>query len=93
MICPQCEDIRSKVTDSRPAGDFTRRRRRCEACKYVWTTIEIPAFDTETETHGVGKLIFEIMTLNKRWRQVAREVVRGLIARQALDDIGKDKAA
>ena len=93
MICPQCDSASNKVTDSRPTGDYTRRRRRCEECQYSWLTVEVPISDGETETLGVGKLISEIVTLNKRWRQIAREVVRGLIARQALDDIGKDKAA
>lgn len=42
MKCPFCQNLESKVTDSRlgTAGDVTRRRRECEACGRRFTTYE-----------------------------------------------------
>ena len=42
MRCPYCEDIETKVIDSRPADDSAsiRRRRECIACNRRFTTYE-----------------------------------------------------
>lgn len=42
MKCPFCQNLESKVTDSRvgTSGDVTRRRRECEACGRRFTTYE-----------------------------------------------------
>ena len=42
MRCPSCGHEESKVVDSRPTDDFTsiRRRRKCIACGYRFTTYE-----------------------------------------------------
>ncbi len=40
-ICPACQAEEVGVVDSRPSGGAIRRRRRCNACQYRWSTIEI----------------------------------------------------
>lgn len=44
MHCPQCQADDTKVVDSRLAGEGStvRRRRRCPACEYRFTTFERP---------------------------------------------------
>lgn len=61
MICRQCRSPRVKVINSRVAqhGLETRRRRKCEACGYRWTTTEIP----ETQLHR--KLATKPTTYNR----------------------------
>ena len=93
MICPSCDSGSFKCTDSRHKGAVIRRRRRCSECGYIWGTTErIDDVPQEVLRMGTG-LINDVMKLNSRWRSVAREVIRGLLARQALDNIkGKDAA-
>lgn len=42
MRCPSCDDVESKVIDSRSSDDgaSTRRRRECSACSTRFTTFE-----------------------------------------------------
>ena len=40
MICPKCQS-KSKVYNSRPVGDTTRRHRRCLKCNHKYSTLEI----------------------------------------------------
>ena len=42
MKCPYCEEIESKVVDSRPIDEYEtiRRRRECTGCKKRFTTYE-----------------------------------------------------
>lgn len=42
MLCPQCQNQRTRVLDSRETneGKSIRRRRMCEGCKYRFTTFE-----------------------------------------------------
>lgn len=40
MICPKCQS-KSKVYNSRPLGDKTRRHRRCLKCNHKYSTLEI----------------------------------------------------
>ena len=42
MRCPFCNDVNTKVIDSRPAEEFNsiRRRRACEECGKRFTTYE-----------------------------------------------------
>jgi len=40
MNCPYCLNKSSKVTDKRPSGEGTRRRRECLKCKKRFTTHE-----------------------------------------------------
>ena len=42
MNCPKCGSMDVYVTDSRPHGASTRRKRKCAACAYRWSTIEVP---------------------------------------------------
>ena len=39
MICPKCQG-KSKVYNSRPLGDTTRRHRQCLTCGHKYSTIE-----------------------------------------------------
>ena len=94
MICPECDVDDSKVLDSRPfdGGQAQRRRQKCQSCGARWTTLERitrPDVDVRMEM----SVLTDFLKLNNRWRSVAREVIRGLLARQALDQIkGKDAA-
>ena len=40
MQCPICEDVRTKVIDSREKHHMIYRRRRCPECDYRFTTYE-----------------------------------------------------
>ena len=40
MRCPQCDDDKSRVVDSRDSGDSVRRRRQCSGCDERFTTYE-----------------------------------------------------
>lgn len=44
MRCPRCNEVGTRVIDSRDleAGSTIRRRRECEACTYRFTTYERP---------------------------------------------------
>lgn len=44
-VCPQpaCRSENVSVYDSRPVPQGTRRRRRCNACGWRWTTFEVSA--------------------------------------------------
>lgn len=94
MICPKCNGSDVKIIDSRPRAEFTRRRRVCGDCGNRFGTLEVPfMLETEDRVTRTANLFSEILNLQDRWRQIAREVVRGLLARQALDQIkGKDAA-
>lgn len=43
--CPQpaCRSVDVGVLDSRPVAEGTRRRRKCNACGWRWTTYEVSA--------------------------------------------------
>lgn len=41
MTCPRCDSYQVKVTDSRPADNMVRRRRKCMDCNFRFMTIEI----------------------------------------------------
>ncbi len=50
MKCPQCEQSRSKVTDSRETDSSIRRRRECLDCGHRFTThelVRIPAVQVD----------------------------------------------
>ena len=47
MNCPHCGG-ETKVVDSRPNEDSTRRRRECLECKHRFSTVEIDADYYET---------------------------------------------
>ena len=42
-MCPKCKSKKIRVYDSRKStiNQFVWRRRNCEKCSHVWTTIEI----------------------------------------------------
>lgn len=41
MPCPACGVTKSGITETRPMGQFLRRRRECP-CGNRWSTVEIP---------------------------------------------------
>ena len=43
LACERCGRADSRVTDSRPAAGYIRRRRRCTGCGHRFTTHEGPA--------------------------------------------------
>lgn len=53
MRCPMCNDVNSRVVDSRPTDDYisVRRRRECCFCQHRYTTYE------RLEDEGIGVLI------------------------------------
>lgn len=43
LLCPGCGDLTTHlVIDSRPHETYIRRRRKCQACAWKWTTYETP---------------------------------------------------
>ncbi len=42
MICPKCQNNDTKVVDSRVLGTCVKRRRKCEKCRYRFSTYENP---------------------------------------------------
>lgn len=81
-LCPKCFNG-SGVTDSRSAEATIRRRRKCKVCEYRWTTYELAAPEFE-ETHAPLRLFNDLLELDKPNRTLIREVVRGLLATQAM---------
>lgn len=44
MMCPKCDYIKTCTIETRENDDYTtRRRRKCPACGYRFTTYERPA--------------------------------------------------
>jgi transcription elongation factor Elf1 len=41
MTCPKCAHAGSSVIDSRPSKWGIRRRRKCDACAFRFTTLEV----------------------------------------------------
>lgn len=55
MICPSCNHLKSRVTDSRPlTNGWTQRTRRCLACDTTWQTYEVNADDCEVNPSQLG---------------------------------------
>ena len=45
-LCPSCGHNKVATIDSRKdKGEWRRRRKRCEACKHRWSTLEVPEDD------------------------------------------------
>ncbi len=40
IACPQCQEVDSKVLDTRSSGEGIRRRRQCLRCTHRFTTFE-----------------------------------------------------
>lgn len=47
-MCPECGSFKLIVSDSRPSGDYIRRRRTCLICGLRFTTMEVLARTVET---------------------------------------------
>jgi transcriptional repressor NrdR len=89
--CPRCNEVGTRVIDSRDleAGSTIRRRRECEACAHRFTTYERPEGarlavvkrDGSRQDFDRGKLLGGLMrALEKRPVTIAR-------VEQAVDDI------
>jgi len=92
MNCPKCHNMKARVIDSRYAEGTKRRRRKCEVCGHRWTTWELPFPDFEDQEQDFESpiaLLADLGRLKSRWRNVAFEVIRGLLARQAMFEINK----
>ena len=86
--CRKCDGIRSRVTDSRPYEGVTRRRRECKSCHARWTTYELTVPDFEHDEFRVPlDIMDELAGLDRDNRYIAREVIRGLVTRQAATKI------
>jgi transcriptional regulator NrdR family protein len=63
--CDQCETMqKSIVTDSRPFGEVTRRRRECLKCGHRWSTVEVRAteYDKLAEPQAWGRKVESKLT-------------------------------
>ncbi len=91
MRCPRCNEVGTRVIDSRDleAGSTIRRRRECEACSHRFTTYERPEGarlavvkrDGSRQDFDRAKLLGGLMrALEKRPVTIAR-------VEQAVDDI------
>lgn len=86
--CPKCDNPKSRTIDSRPYEGTTRRRRMCKFCGARWTTYEAMAPEfTEGEFRVPLDIMSELAGLNNENRFIAREVIRGLLTRQAATKI------
>ena len=59
MTCPHC-DGDTMVIDSRLGHHLTRRRRKCTACEYRFSTVEIEA-ETYKELQGDSDKVDEAL--------------------------------
>jgi C4-type Zn-finger protein len=50
MLCPECKANVLVVIDSRTIDNVVRRRRKCRACQFKFTTYEVPREVYETTT-------------------------------------------
>ncbi|MCO6407340.1 NrdR family transcriptional regulator [Hoeflea alexandrii] len=51
--CPKCQSARHFVIDTRPEDERVMRRRKCRACDFRFTTVEIIKADVVmSEKHG-----------------------------------------
>lgn len=60
--CPLCGETKTLVIDTylAPRSGYKRRRRECCACRFRWTTEEIPVhvpvLPARATAHSVGKV-------------------------------------
>lgn len=47
LTCPDCDHGYCRVTDSRPYGNYIRRRRKCMRCATLFTTCEITVHEMQ----------------------------------------------
>jgi len=68
MYCPKC-NFKSGVKDSRicESGNYVYRRRKCLACKYIWTT-------HEREAIGINELVTFKKKTNKKKKRILRDI-------------------
>ena len=61
MPCPLCGETKTPVIDTyHAASGYIRRRRECAACRFRWTTeevpIHVPVLPARRATHPVGQV-------------------------------------
>lgn len=58
MNCPHCNSSNDTVIDSRPSeqGEVIRRRRKCNACEFRWTTKERVVEESGYQNHHKTRL-------------------------------------
>ena len=100
MNCPHCDSSKHKVIDTRDAGEAIRRRRRCEACKFRFTTYEniaasllVMKSDGRREPFDRQKLLSGIQTAATK-RPISRETIETIVTNieEALQGVGRNGA-
>lgn len=49
QYCPHCKGTRNRISETRPAWDYVRRRRRCIDCGGTWLTFEVSVENLDRE--------------------------------------------
>lgn len=67
FTCPKCNHLISKVLDTRytTRKQYTRRRRKCAACLYKFTTVEMLANRFGSFSQGKG-FVAQTLDMTKR---------------------------
>ena len=99
MKCPHCDSSKHKVIDTRDAGEAIRRRRRCEVCKFRFTTYEniaasllVMKSDGRREPFDRQKLLSGIQTAATK-RPISRETIETIVTNieEALQGVGRNE--
>ena len=84
-ICPRCDHLKVVVTDSRSMGGRKWRRRRCPACGWRWSTIEIMKDSVDAELGALRTRLAAMLGIVESLRGDLQAVLASLQARDGLD--------
>ena len=84
-ICPRCDHLKTGVTDSRSMGGRKWRRRRCPACGWRWSTIEIMKDSVDAELGALRTRLAAMLGIVESLRGDLQAVLASLQARDGLD--------